>query len=178
MNKCVAVFVLLIIAVFSFPTFAEEVQATVAKPETNWLLIVLSHLVEVFVSILCMVLAVVATWLKKKAGDNQAAQDAIDALKAGAESAWISLGREFAVKAGDGKMTDEEKTKLREHAIAKAKEVATGPAKDLLLKWGTDICSAKLKDIVLAWKAKNVSNPTLPPVAVPLDKNATVTVNP
>jgi hypothetical protein len=87
-------------------------------------------------------------WLVSKAGENAARVQAIEALHAGVEHAWNELGANFKAASEDGKFTAEEKKKLRDMAIAKALEVAKGPGKDLLLNWGTEIISAKIRAIV------------------------------
>lgn len=87
-------------------------------------------------------------WLVKKSGENAARVAAIEALHAGVEHAWNELGAEIKAASADGKYTSEEKKKLRDLAIAKALEIAKGSAKDLLLSWGTEIISAKIRAIV------------------------------
>jgi len=101
-------------------------------------------------------------WLKTKAADDQAKSDAIDSIKVGVDHAWNELGsglkdalQKAKAAGGDGKLTAEQKIQLRNLAIAKAKEVATGDGAKVLEKWGFDVIVAKIKEVIDNRKAKS-----------------------
>ncbi len=79
--------------------------------------------------------------------DNQAYSDAVAALEVGWDAAKEDLV-EWAKRANaDGKLTKEERAEARQIALRKAIDLATGPAKALLLTWGSDQVSSILAKI-------------------------------
>ena len=72
-------------------------------------------------------------------------------------NAVATVGEDFVVwrkrAADDGKLTSDERAEARTLAVAKAKELATGPVLRLLLKWGEGRISALINRIVQGSKA-------------------------
>jgi len=80
-------------------------------------------------------------------------KQAIDALLAGmAEQQPIANGIKKA--AADNKITATEAKALEAAALATAKELATGPAKDLLLSWSEKKVSSVIKQLLAKFKSK------------------------
>lgn len=140
--------ILLVVLFGCFVTFGEEVVPKVEE-KGSVILSLVSHLMEIIVAGLVAVLAWFTNWIIGKSNMDQSNKDAIMALEAGVESAWIELGRSFKVASKDGKLSPEEKKQLREHAWKKAKEVATSEGAKVLAKWGAEIAFAKIRNIVV-----------------------------
>jgi 3-phosphoglycerate kinase len=140
--------ILLVVLFGCFVTFGEEVAPKVEE-KGSVILSLVSHLMEIIVAGLVAVLAWFTNWIIGKSNMDQSNKDAIMALEAGVESAWIELGRNFKVASKDGKLTPEEKKQLREHAWKKAKEVVTSEGAKVLAKWGAEIAFAKIRNIVV-----------------------------
>jgi hypothetical protein len=131
--------------------FAEEV---VVKSDPSIWISISSHLTDAILAVLTAILGWFAVWLKGKAGERKATVEAIEALKGGVESAWNDIAKQYKAASADGQLTEEEKARLRTYAIEKAKTIATGPAKQILIGWGSEILAAKIKDIINNWKAQ------------------------
>ena len=74
--------------------------------------------------------------------------EAVDTLR----NAVSLVGDDFVVwrkrANADGRLTEGERTEARDLAIAKAKELATGPVLRMLTKWGTTKLSALITRVV------------------------------
>lgn len=133
-------------------------DATPASADSSSTVItILHHATDIILGILVFLFGWLIKWLIGKAGANEARIRAIEALHAGVEAAWNDLAKKWKNDSADGKLTDEEKAKLREYAMKKALEVAKGPGKDLLLDWGKEIIFAKIRDIITNRKKADVA---------------------
>lgn len=94
------------------------------------------------------VLAIFLAWVLKKARDNLVMQDAVRALGAGVDDAWVNFVKELKDKASDGKLTPEEKGEARAWALNKAKEVVSGSGRRLLESMGGMAINALISKIV------------------------------
>jgi len=92
-------------------------------------------------------------WHKLGFGDG-AGKEALAALEAGVHKAYEEFVWEAKKAAADGKLSKDERKMAREKAILFAKEIATGDAKKLLLKWGTQRLEAIVSKIVKKMKEK------------------------
>ena len=87
-------------------------------------------------------------WLIKKAHDSEALKNAIRALEAGVNDAWVHFVRDLKKKAADGKLSDEEKENARTWAKNKAMEIASGAGKKVLSGFGQLGIDALIEKIV------------------------------
>lgn len=145
--------VLFAVCVVSFGVCAADaipvtaaVNEAVDKPSI--IISILHYLTDIILGGFLALFGLGFKWLIGKAGENAARIQAIEALHAGVESAWNECGKEWKQDSEDGKLTNDEKKKLRDLAIKKALEVAKGPGKDLLLNWGKEILESKIRAIV------------------------------
>jgi len=91
--------------------------------------------------------------LLTKMNTSEAEKEAIDALLVGmAEQQPIANGIKKA--AADNKITKEEAKSLEEQALKVAREIATGPAKDVILKWTGAQVSSFVKQLLAKYKGR------------------------
>ena len=83
---------------------------------------------------------------KMKATDDQ--KKAFDALAAGMAEAQNNFIRDAKKASEDGRLTKEEIKQAEEMALERAKELATGPVKDIILSWGKQQISSYIKQIL------------------------------
>ena len=101
----------------------------------------------------------------KKAGDNKALAAAVRALEAGVNDAWYTVVKDLKSKAQDGKLTKEEKANARMVARVKAKEVATGAGKKVLIALGEAGMNAIIEKIIRRVKSKSAAPAAVKPAA-------------
>jgi len=96
------------------------------------------------------------TFVKKimdKMDISDAEKAAIDALLQGmAQQQPIANGIKKA--AADGKISKEEAKQLEAAALKTAKELATGPARDIVLSWGEEKVSSLIKQLLSKFKSR------------------------
>ncbi len=104
---------------------------------------------------------------------------AITALEHGIQEAEEELAAYMKEAAADGKLTREEIDKLKELAFRRAKQIATGPALQLLEQWGMDIAGNLISQLV---QGKKQAAPTVvvnaanvDSINAPTNSNVTVT---
>lgn len=102
----------------------------------------------------------------KKAGDRSSLAAAIRALEAGVNDAWYTVVKDLKSKATDGKLTKEEKANARMVARVKAKEVATGAGKKVLVALGEAGMNAIIEKIIRRVKSKTSAPAATKPAAV------------
>lgn len=93
-------------------------------------------------------------YLMKKAHDNAAMQDAISALEAGVQDAWVNFVRQLKRDLADEKWSDDEKANARSWAYNKAKELAKGSGKKLLIAWSRPYIDSLITKIVQRRKSE------------------------
>lgn len=160
-----------LIGIFSLASvFAADAPVTtpaapVAEPATSMIWTVLLAVISGILAILGGFISSFFSWVKTKAGQTEAEQKAVDALSVGVTEAYNKFVKIAKDASADGKLTEKEKQEARDFAIATAKQIATGPAKDLLFAWG----KPKLENIVqqLVAKMKGAPAPATPAVIVP-----------
>ena len=92
-------------------------------------------------------------WLLKKAHDSEALKDAIRALEAGVNDAWVHFVRDLKKKAADGKLSEDEKIAARDWAKNKALEIAGTSGRKVLAGFGQLGIDALIEKIVRKNKA-------------------------
>lgn len=138
----------LVVLSFVGVVIGAEANAPAKEESGSLFLVIASHLTDLILGVLTLLFGWLIKLAANKANMDQATRDAMDALAAGVEAAWLELGKKFKEAAGDGKMSDDEKKQLRELAWKKAKECASSDGAKVLAKWGMNIAFAKIKDIV------------------------------
>lgn len=134
------------------PAEAEaEVDAPAADVDPPWYLDLVEKGLNWFWEILA---AAIFGYALKKAGDHKALAAAIRALEAGVNDAWYTVVKDLKSKASDGKLTKEEKANARMVARVKAKEVATGAGKKVLVALGEAGMNAIIEKIIRRVKTK------------------------
>lgn len=91
--------------------------------------------------------------------NNQAVHDAIEALRVGVDKSQADFVEWRKRAAADGKLTREEIKEAERIALEHAKEIAKGPALELLKNWGTSIISSYIARII-----EKKKNPAATPV--------------
>lgn len=100
-----------------------------------------------------LIIPVGFAWLVKKSYDSAALKEAIQALEAGVNDAWVHFVRDLKKKAADGKLSDDEKVAARDWAKNKAMEIAKGPGKRVLAGFGQLAIDSLIEKIVRKNKA-------------------------
>lgn len=115
-------------------------------------------LMPVIIKVVSTVLLMGLTWLTgkilKKMGNDAATKAALDALAEGMSKAQDAIVREAKKAAADGKLTKEEIAAAKTLAWDHAKAVATGPAKKIVINWGTEKVGSLIKQLLSKWKSK------------------------
>ena len=83
---------------------------------------------------------------------DEAEKEAVQAVLAGMAKAQTDVVREAKKTAADGKLTKDEIRDAKRVAIDHAKEIAKGPAKDLLMTWGKDRLDSLIKQLLAKFK--------------------------
>lgn len=154
----------IIVAISAFALFgmyanAEEAKAAVVAVEESsrtWR--------DMLIDVLLMVAGVggaVITWVfalgKSKLAKTDAQKEAWDALSAGVNITYNDLVKKFKAARADGKLTEDEKKELRLNAIAQAKDIATGPALQVLKTTALPVLEDWVERIVLSRKSKTAA---------------------
>ena len=87
------------------------------------------------------------TKITSKIDDETARTVAFEALMGGVK-AMEPIVASIKAAASDGKLTRDEIKEIEAQAFAIAKTQATGPAKDVLVKWGKDIVSGYISQLI------------------------------
>lgn len=82
----------------------------------------------------------------------EAEKEAVQAVLAGMAKAQTDIVREAKKASADGKLTKDEISNAKRIAIDHAKEIAKGPAKDLLMTWGKDRLDSLIKQLLAKFK--------------------------
>ncbi len=104
--------------------------------------------------------------LRSKVAKTDEQNQAWSLLEAGVTSAYHNLYDDLKAKRSDGKLTDEDKAALRAHAIQVAKDLATGPALNMLKVTALPILQDWVERIVLKRKEQAgtaAGSETVPP---------------
>ena len=109
--------------------------------------------------------SVVFVYLLKKAGDRSSLAAAFRALEAGVNDVWYTVVKDLKKKASDGKLTKEEKANARMVARVKAKEVATGAGRKVLIALGEAGMNAIIEKIIRRVKSKPSAPAAVKPAA-------------
>lgn len=101
-------------------------------------------------------LAAGITWLVgkliSKINATETEKEALNCLADGVTQTYYDFVKLAKSAASDGKLTEAEKTEARNLAIQKAKELATGKAKDLLVQAGTERLNTWIERLLAAKK--------------------------
>ena len=108
-------FLAICLVAFCGITVAQDATATPtpAADNSSIVITVLHHATDIILAGLTFVFGWLIKWLIGKASANEARVHAIEALQAGVEAAWNDWAKEWKNDSVDGKLTDEEKKKLR-----------------------------------------------------------------
>ena len=87
-----------------------------------------------------------------KMDEESTEKEAMQAVLVGMAKAQDDIVREAKKASKDGKLTKEEIKEAKRVAIDHAKEIATGPAKTLLLQWGTERIGSLIKQLLTKLK--------------------------
>ena len=109
------------------------------------------HMMELIVTVIGAVVAALYRWRIARAIREE---EAMRALAAGVEEAWVAFGKSLKQKATDGKLTSEEQEDLRRFAIQRAAEIARSRGVDLLKIFGRRFLPHLLRSIVEGRKRK------------------------
>ncbi|TRZ51629.1 MAG: hypothetical protein D4S01_04380 [Dehalococcoidia bacterium] len=96
-----------------------------------------------------------ASWLEVKLAMNEAEKESMQCLLDGMSLAQETLVREAKQAAEDGKLTKDEIKKAEAIALEYAKDIATGPAKDIVVSWTERRVSALIKQLLAKMKGSN-----------------------
>jgi len=143
----------------SVPTTAPAVETVAAQGEWvlhPWLSFILSF--EFVWKALVTGGGLLIAWIFKleifQKIENANAKEALAALQAGVTKTYEEFVLEAKRAQGDGKLSVDERKTARDMAINHAKQIATGPIKAVLLKWGKERMEAYIAQIVAKMKAK------------------------
>ncbi len=111
-------------------------------------------LVIVIVPVVAFLIARAFAWWKARLDqkEDKNYRDAVEALEVGVLEAWESIGRTYRLARLDGKLDATERMKLREYAIATAKDVAKEKGLDVLKIIGKRTVPLIIRKIVEARK--------------------------
>lgn len=135
----------------------------------SWLGTILSFdfLFKGLITIGGILIAWVFKLIIQKVGEDKALADAILSIQAGVTSTYNDFVRTAKEVSADGKLTADEKKMARDMAVQKAKEFATGPAKDLLFTWGSKKIEALIEQYLLKAKNAKAAEVAAAPVVTP-----------
>lgn len=141
-----AVFVVLV-ALLLVPTIASGAEpASGAAHVLNWT----SAVVDIVTAVVVALLPLAFAWLASKVAKSEAQKEAVQLLKTGVEEVYQTFVKKLkaALADGSGKLSEAEKQKARDMAIAKAKELAKPAARKVLEAWGKPVLEALVSRIV------------------------------
>jgi hypothetical protein len=87
--------------------------------------------------------------LIKKLNANDAEKEALQCLLEGISVAHDNIVRNAKKAAADGKLSVKEIREARNTALGHAKEVATGPAFDVLTTWSTERINSLIRQLIV-----------------------------
>ena len=120
---------------------------------SGWWVQILCTIVVAILGCLWLLLRKFVGTLLTRMEASEAEKKAIDALLVGmAEQQPIVNGIKKA--AADGKITKDEAKAIEAEALKIAKEIATGPAKDVVLNWGEKEVSSLIKQLLAKFKSR------------------------
>ena len=103
-------------------------------------------------------------WITTKAAMNDAEKEAMQCLLEGMAVSQETIVRVAKAAASDGKLTNAEMKEAGDVAIAFAKGVATGPAKDIIIAWSSSRVTSLIKQLLSKLKGgKKHVNPVIDP---------------
>ena len=106
----------------------------------------------ILVSLLVSYISLYARKFIKKLEDkfmkDSAMAEALDLLLEGISKAEDDLGRDLKQSAADGKLSKAEIGQLETIAITHVREVATGPAREIVLNWTSARVKALIKQLI------------------------------
>ena len=114
----------------------------------GWWVAYIGTALQVLAGLLIALLSWLAKKLITKLNMNEAEKEATQVLLEGMAVAQESIVREAKKIASDGKLTEAEIESAKAVAIAHAKSVATGPARKLLMKLGTERLGSWIKQLL------------------------------
>ena len=120
---------------------------------SGWWVQILCTIIVAILGCLWLLLRKFVGTLLTRMEASEAEKKAIDALLIGmSEQQPIANGIKKA--AADGKITKEEAKNLEDEALKIAKEIATGPAKEVVLNWGEKEIGSLIKQLLAKFKAR------------------------
>ena len=105
-------------------------------------------LLDIFGSILAIVLTMVSGWLVKKMKANEATRDAVESLNVGVNDTYKSFVQDLKKAREDGKLTKEEASIARTKAILSAEGVVSKAGFKILKAWGVPKLESLVQDLV------------------------------
>ncbi len=93
---------------------------------------------------------------------DEAEKEAVQAVLAGMAKAQNEIVHEAKIAAADGKLTKVERENAQRLAVDHAKEIAKGPAKDLLMSWGKDRLDSLIKQLLAKFKKSKSNGDVIP----------------
>ena len=93
-------------------------------------------------------------WIMAKVLLNEAEQESMQCLLEGMAEAQDDIVREAKAASSDGKLTKEEIAAAGTLALRHAREVAMGPAKDIVCSWSSRRASSLIKQLLSKVKGK------------------------
>lgn len=105
-------------------------------------------LANVLLAFLAAAASATVHWLRQRRAETDAEKAALAALEAGVTFAHETIALAIKRSRPDGRLTTEERQKLREAALSKAVEVASGPAAKMLASWARPKIDSLIADVV------------------------------
>lgn len=127
---------------------------------SGWWLQILAGILAILSGVITHYVRKVAVWLIAKAELNTSEQAAMQLLLDGMSLAQESLVREAKLASADGKLTSEEIKKAEAIALEYAKDLAEGPALDIIKSWTERRASSLIKQLLSKLKGKTSGNTT------------------
>ncbi len=125
------------------PTWAVQVLGAIAAAMGTWVLWGVGRLINLLFG---------QKWQEgAKAG-------ALTALEHGIQDAEEEMAASLKEASADGKLTSDEVARLKALALKRAKEVATGPALQMLEQWGADVAGNWISQLI---QSKKKAAPTI-----------------
>jgi hypothetical protein len=142
---CIMLAALFTVSLFAQVVAGPDSMPAPPEPSTPWWITVLAITATVIGSIFAWIGKLIATKLKL----SQTQADAMDACTAAVAQTYQDYVKELKKS---GKFGATEKALAKEKAMSLAKELAKGPAKDLLLSYGKEHIGAWIEQIVTKLK--------------------------
>lgn len=159
--------ILVMVCIFSGIVIAGEVAAPIVAPVVQASpsfmdLVGLDNMLKVALLIIFVMIGLGISYAAYKARNNQALHDAIEALRVGVDKTEGDFVEWRKRASADGKLTKDEIAQAQQLAISHAKDIASGPALNLLKSWGTSVIMSYITRIIEKKKLSNVSISSTP----------------